>query len=292
MTFDQIKNTKAFGYTVALHILLLLAFIFVKYNTVALPPLPNTNLIELETISVALGVDNNGMGIAPPEMVMGMPAPPATPRTESGSTSGEAAASQNDQLANDNQNDNIATVNHPSAKPIVRRTQAIPTTKPNAAVNTKPDTKPNNTASTNTKPAANVQQAKYTFDGSTGPGGNGATENSKGATNRGDGDGEGLKGKPGGDPNSLNFSGGVSGRTIVARPDSRVDGNIKGTVAVKVYVDREGTIIRYTVQSAANSELLAVVAQKIRRIKFNKSKDAPLTQNGVIYLNFKSGAGR
>jgi outer membrane biosynthesis protein TonB len=308
VNFDTLKNTKAISYTLAIHLILLLIFFFVKYKSVALPPMPAEELIELET--VALGTADNGFGIDPPEMVMGMPAPPATPTGEQSSAAHNNAAAagyQTEVEKEDFDNDDVASVDHVDAAPVLKKSGSPnnpkptepakkknnpiqPTAKKESTKATTTKQQSTNTAAASSKPAQ--QQAKYTFEGGNGPGGNGADKNAPGAQNRGNGTGEGMMGRPGGDPNSMNFTGGITGRSIVARPDNKAEFRDGGTVKIKVWVNPQGQIIRYNILSAKNAAIRAIAEQKIKSVRFNKSEDAPAEQNGILTFNFKAGSGR
>lgn len=309
MNFNFLKNTKAISYTAGIHLLLLLIFFFVKYRSVALPPPPADELIELET--VALGTDDNGFGVDPPEMMVGMPAPPATPAGESSANTNEpsaGAANQTEIESDDDEHDDVTTVEHPSAAPVLRRSGSPANPKPaepvrksntNAKVDKKKEpvknatNKNNNTNTTRTSTARTTQpQAKYTFDGANGPGGNGAEQNAPGSRNRGNGTGEGMMGRPGGDPNSMNFTGGITGRSIIVRPDNKAEFRDGGSVKIKVWVNREGQITRYNILSAKNATIRAIAEQKIKGVRFNKSPEAAAEQNGILTFNFKAGTGR
>lgn len=305
MDFNILKNTKALSYTLGIHLVLLLIFFFVKYESVALPPPPPEDLIELET--VALGVDNDGFGIEPPEMMKGMPAPPATLPGDAGANAGGAeAANQTEIPQNDDEHDDVATVDHPSAAPVIRSSGNPNNPKPTTVTNnrntsartqsttnnTNTNKNKNNSTSQSNSNRTAAQQAKYTFDGANGTGGNNAPENAPGSRNRGDGQGNGMKGQPGGDPNSVNFSGGITGRNIVAYPSPQAEFKDGGRVTIKVWVNREGTIIRHEIQSAKNAALRAIAEQKIRSVKFNKKPDAAVEQSGILTFNFKAGTGR
>lgn len=277
----------------------------------ALPPPPADELIELET--VALGNDGAGFGIEPPEMVMGMPAPPATSTGESNADAGEVSPGEANHAeieSAQDEHDDVATVEHVSAAPVIKKSGKPTNPKPIEPVkkNNTPVKKPepakvvaktatqkttNNNATTKTTNIKPTQaQAKYTFEGANGPGGNGADQNAAGAKNRGNGTGEGLMGKPGGDPNSVNWEGGVSGRSIVARPDSKAEFRDGGVVRIQVWVNRDGQITRHKILSAKNATIRSIAEQKIRGVRFNKKPDAAAEQNGILVLNFKAGSGK
>lgn len=301
MTFESLKNTKALSLTVGIHLLLLLIFFFVKYQAVTPPALESFD-VELTT---ALGTSDNGLGIDPAEMVMGAPAPPATTAEAGSAADGgntEASSSSESDINQDETNDEVAATEHAHSTAVLKR--AVTNNKtPNPATpvahnRTNTPTQPsNNSNSRNT--AANINNGaprnatpKYSYTGSNGPGGNGADQNAPGATSRGNGTGNGQQGKPGGDPNGLSYSGGVNGRSIVAGPDNRAEFREGGRVSIKVWVNRDGTITRYSILSAANSTIRAIAAQKVKAIRFNRLPSAPLEQNGVIVINFKAGTGR
>lgn len=302
MTFENVKNTKALSLTLGIHALLLLAFFFVKYQSVA-PPELQTFDVELTT---ALGTSDNGLGIDPAEMVMGAPAP-LTATADAGSSADggntEASSSSEADINQDETNDEVATTEHAHSTAVLKRAVTNnKTPNPNTPVsNNRPNNKPpqpsnnsnsrNAAASTNTGARSNATP-KYSYNGSTGPGGNGSNQDAPGATSRGDGTGNGLKGKPGGDPNGLSYSGGVNGRNIVASPDKRAEFREGGKVSIKVWVNRDGAITRYSILSAANSTIRAIAEQKVKAIRFNKLPSAPVEQNGVIIINFKAGTGR
>lgn len=309
VNFEAIKNGKALAYTLGIHGVLLLLFFFVRYKSVALPQPPAEELIALE--AVALGTDLDGMGIEPPEMIMDMPAPPNTPSVADASSSSKESGEESnfaEEASNDELHDDVSSTVHTSSAPVLRQSgNPNQTARNNLNRNTNNDrrqnervvrrnTSPrnNNTStSTNTRNTATQQpQAKYTYDGAQGTGGNSADQNAAGASSRGNGSGQGLMGRPGGDPNSFSFTGGITGRKIVARPDPGAEFKNGGTVRIKVWVDKEGNILRYNILSATNANIRAIAEQKIKGVRFDKKPDAASEQSGTLIFNFKAGTGR
>lgn len=295
MTFEQIKNSKALAWTVLVHGILLLLFLLVKYQTYTSPSLEDFNL----ELVANLGTSDNGLGIDQPEL-MGDPAPPeAAASAESGGMDNPLEESATSTSTDVDQDDVVATEN-PDAAPVLRRTaNPRPSTATNnrtttrtTPTNTRATNRPTRTQTSNSAGATSTAaQPKYTYAGGTGTGGNSASQNRAGG-NEGIGTGDGDMGTPGGSPTGLSYSGGVNGRTIVARPSNAAEFRNGGRVAIKVWVDRNGNITRYNILSAANSTIRSIADQKIKAVRFNKAPNAPVEQSGTIYLNFKAGTGR
>lgn len=310
MTFEQSKRWKAIGWTVGLHALLLLILFSIKYTTYTAPQLDE---FELELVA-NLGTSDNGFGIDQPEM-MGDPAPPEM--------AAPADASPNEVVTptpptpTETRSTEIEETPHIDAKEIPTPTADIPvvkkvekpvekkavTVKPDVATKSKKEpketpktepvvkTEPKPKATTSNSSATNGTNTsnnppKYTFQGSNGTGGNGASRNVAGG-NQGIGTGDGDMGTPGGNPKGLSYSGGVAGRKMVSKPDNQGEFSEGGTVKVKVWVDRDGKITRHQIISAGNSAIRAIAEDKIRAIKFNSDADVPPEQNGIIIFNFK-----
>lgn len=88
------------------------------------------------------------------------------------------------------------------------------------------------------------------------------------------------------DTNSINYLGGISGRNIVAYPSPQAQFKEGGMVKVKVWVNRDGDIIRHEVQYSENATLRSIAEQKIRNVKFNRKPDAAVEQSGILTFNF------
>lgn len=94
--------------------------------------------------------------------------------------------------------------------------------------------------------------------------------------------------QPGDEPNSFSIIGGITGRRVVSYPNPKAEFNDTGRVTIKIWVNRDGMIIRHDVQSAKNATLRAIAEQKIVSVRFNKNKEAPVEQSGILIFNFKA----
>ena len=110
----------------------------------------------------------------------------------------------------------------------------------------------------------------------------------------------GDKGNPNGDPNTSGYygnggSGGngnyrLGGRAALTKPKERQDCNEYGRVAIKIWVNRAGKVIKaeYTPKGTTNSaQCLRIPALKAAKAtKWSPKADAPATQIGKIIYNF------
>ncbi len=273
MTFEQIKNSKALAWTVAVHALLLLLFITFRYTLPAQPQEPEEMLME-----VNLGTGDEGFGNDQPEI----PEDPAPPEA--------AVAVSSTQTTQEENNKEVLTTDKAEAPAIINKPKV--NNKPS-----KPDTKPteknipNKVATNNTTSNANktqVQKPKYTFPNSNGSGGNSAANNRPGG-NEGIGSGNGDMGRPGGVPGGktyVGFSARLGDRKLVGRPDPKADFNVYGKVKVAITVNRQGKIVNYRITSG-DAALRRLVEQKIQAVRFNALPNAPVEQFGELTFDFK-----
>lgn len=281
MTFEQQKNSKALAWTVGVHLLLLLIFIFSKYT---LPAQPAPQDMGME---VNLGTTEDGSGTDQPQ---DMEDPAAATAAVAMSPAASAASSEKE----------INTTDDETA-PAVNITPPKPTAKPNkqptpATAVKKPATTPNNATAAKAAPA---QSPRYVYQGGTGKGGNSAAENAPG-TSEGIGNGNGDMGVPGGTPGASNYTGtpgagggssmrvSIAGRSLVSRPDPKAEFKEGGQVVIHVTVNREGQITDSRVVRAANATIRALALKKIQSVKFNKSDSAPAEQFGDITFDFRA----
>ncbi|GEM_PF-1984203 len=99
----------------------------------------------------------------------------------------------------------------------------------------------------------------------------------------------GIAGAPSKMGNNIHFSGGVPGRAIVAGFDRKAEFTEGGSVKIKIWIDRDGKIIRYQVYSASNAAIKNIAEQKIKGLRFNKMRDAPQEHSGMLILKFRAG---
>jgi outer membrane biosynthesis protein TonB len=267
-------QAKALAWTLGIHALLLLLFFLVRYSV----PQSQPQQEELG-MEVNLGTDADGSGDDQPESP-GDPAPSVVAAAGGGSvqSSDDADLERTDDA-------DAAEIPTPTRKPAV---QARPTRQETKSA-------PNNTTAAtanNTTP----RRARYVYQGSTGPGGNGA-QSERNGTSEGNTTGPGDRGVPGGTPGATNYEGSpgngtggightLTGRRIIA---PRLEGSFRngGTVRVRVTVNRDGAIVNSTVVSGTG-ELLALAREKLRLIRFSAAPDGPVEQIGTLTFVFKT----
>lgn len=275
---NNLINNKAALWTVGVHVLLLLLFILIKYSS----PVMAVTQPDMG-MEVNLGTDADGSGTDQP-MVVGDPAAERAARQFH-------AAQQNQDAAKDIMQSDDADA--PAVKPV----------QPNTAKNhnNSQTTTQNNSRSTQQQATSNtrVQQQKprYVYNGSTGPGGNGATADKPG-TGEGNTTGNGDRGVPGGTPGAANYTGtpgsgngGIShtlgGRTISPSIFS-AEFHEGGKVVAQVTVDRDGNITNILIKSSPSNELTRIAKQKLSQAKFSKSTGSEPQQFGTVTIVFKA----
>jgi TonB family protein len=273
---DITIKTKASAWTVGVHVLLLLLFIFWKYS------LPETNVVEDAGMEVNLGTDDNGSGDDQP-MSINAPAPDKT------NNKYQSAAKQNEGMKDMQRSD------EPDA-PAIGPVSSTNNTRRNADIqndhrnrNTQQQVSDNNNRQ--------QQQPRYTYHGATGQGGNSAASNAPG-TNEGNTTGPGDRGVPGGTPGAANYTGnpgngnGGMSHTLGGRDISpaRFEASFRegGKVLVQVTVDRDGNIISKRIKSSPNAELSRIAMQKLAEARFSKSANAAPEQIGIVTIVFKA----
>lgn len=270
---DKAIDYKAAGWTVGIHLVLLLVFFFITYEPAPVVP------VEDMGMEVNLGTAADGYGTDQP-MSLGDPAP-----DNAANTSLSSAASTD--LPAD-----ILESNDPDA-PTVNTSEGNNTNTDNNNLN-------NSDRARSDKPANNnkpEQKARYVYGGSSGTGGNSAPADADG-TNEGNTSGNGDRGVPGGTPGADNYEGipgsgngishNISGRSIVAFPPRDAEFKEGGRVRVRITVNKLGIITNTRIESSSNSELNVLALKKIGSIRFNKSNTAPEEQFGYITFVFKT----
>jgi outer membrane biosynthesis protein TonB len=276
-------NYKALSWTVGVHVVLLLVFALWKFGT----PATAAPVIE-PGMEVNLGTSNDGSGTDQP-MDTDDPAPEVALNSRTSATeeaAGERAIEQSDDV------DAPAVT---PVKPVTKPRKPVPET-PKPVVRTPPG--PQQQATASNTPAAQTQKPKFVYQGSTGRGGNGATENRAG-TGEGNTSGPGDRGVPHGTPGASNYTGspgpgtgGIShslgGRNIVTFPPKEAEFRQGGRVVVRVTVNRDGRIVNKEVVKITNPELRSIALRKVDLVKFNRSETAPTEQFGNITFVFKT----
>lgn len=284
--FESKKNVKAGGYTALVVGLLLVIFFFVRWS---LPPLPEPPVEE--GIEVNLGSSDAGMGTDQP-FEPGSPAP-----AEQQAYTPPAPTPVHEEPAKE-----IAEDNEPDApvikKPTITKPEATKTPEKDV-VKSKPVKKP-----VETPPAPAVVRPKAVFKGvnGTGTGGNEADTYKKGG-NQGIAGGQGDQGRPGGNPNSDNYTGGGKGsggisvksglgnRKVTGWPKLTDDFDEAGKVNVAVKFGPNGRAIDANIvikgTTTASPQLKEIALRKAKELKLNVDANAVEEQIVVFELVFK-----
>ncbi len=285
--FESNKNLKAGGYTLLVCGLLLCIFIFVRWS---LPEEPE--LLFDEGIEVNLGSSDEGFGDDQP-FEPGSPAPNSrqsyTPPTPTPAVAEQVKDIETD--ASDEEAPAVTTpkVVSPNATKVAEKEVAV------KKVNAKP---------AETTPAPPVQKPKTQFKGvnGTGTGGNEADSYQKGG-NQGIAGGTGDQGRPGGNPDSDNYTGGGTGngsgigivgglgnRRVTNWPKLTDDFNEIGVVNIAVKFDKNGKAVEASVVPRGTTggiNLQNIAKRKAMELKLNVDPNSPETQTVTFKMNFK-----
>ncbi|CAL1517595.1 hypothetical protein [Chitinophaga sp. MM2321] len=286
------KNIKAFGVTIGVHALLLVAFLFAGFS--APPPLPDQDL----GMEVNLGTSDEGMGDVQP----------LNPNPPSAAAPTPVPAESNTATAKDNsEQQDIATQDDEEAPEIIRKPEK-PVEKPKEfpkKLDPKPTTKPVKKPADNPPtPAPPAPKPKAVYAGGTNTGAN----SGNGANGSNNSTGEGNTGKPGdrgqinGDPNAKGYTGGglgggrsdfhLNGRNLISRPQVTFDGTESGYVAINIKVNQQGDVISATFSmkgsTLSKAQLIDIARKAATQLKYNANAEAPEEQFGTIRFFFKA----
>lgn len=286
--FESKKNLKAGMYT-ALVCGVIVAVCLISF---ALPPIPPPPVDE--GIEVNLGNSDVGSGTDQPFE----PGPPAP--TNQTAYIPPAPVTAKDDAVKDIETDD-KDVDAPEIKkpPVVKKEatrvpeKEVVKTKP--VSNPKPDVPP-------TPPAPKPKILMPKGSSGSGTGGNEADSYKKG-TGEGTGNGQGDQGRPGGNPDSKNYTGGgtgtsgvriangLSGRSITRVFKYQDDFNENATVAVDVRIDKNGNVISagYQLRGSTTSESFYKdkAIEIVKKSKFNAAPGGPDEQTGTVLVNFR-----
>jgi outer membrane biosynthesis protein TonB len=275
---QQTDKTKAWVWTIAVHILLLLFFLLFSYS------IPDSETMVPDMgMEVNLGTSDDGSGDSQP-MDEDDPAPNRAASARKVAAAEHAATKE---MEHTDEADAPAVANQQKKNTDTRNRTQTETKKSN--------NRQTNATANNTTPA---QSPRYVYQGGTGKGGNSAGANAPG-TGEGNTTGPGDRGVPGGTPGAANYTGnpgtgngGISHnldkRSIVAFPPPDADFKEGGRVVVRITVNRQGNIVGKQVVSASNGELRGIALRKLDKVRFNKKDDAPEEQFGNITFVFKT----
>ena len=257
-TTQHKRTISAWVLTLIIHALILFVLLWWRYQ------LPTPVLKEEELgMEVNLGVDENGFG-------------------DQQTLASEAPANQQD-LSTASPNNSIDFPTTDQDAPAISTTK-VPVNQRLSA----------NSAQRNA--ANNLVKPKYILSGALGKGGNNTMGDESGAS-EGNTQGAGDRGVAGGLSGSKNYTGSpgqgaggvkpeLEGRAIVAYPAPEAFFRESGKVVFRITVNREGVITNKQIVSCDNPELRSIALQKIARVRFNKSADAPVEQFGKITFAF------
>ena len=284
--FESKKNVRAGSYTIGIIALLLVFFLFVRWTMPIHPPIPLD-----EGIEVNLGNSDAGLGENQPLL----PGPPAK-QDQQAYTPPKQTVAENQDVKDVETNDKDADAPEIKKPPVVKpEAKKIP--EKDVVKNTpKTTTQP----VTNPTPAPPKPKAQMKTQSGDGTGGNDADSYKKGS-NQGIAGGTGDQGKPGGDPDSKNYTGnggrgnsgvqitkGLQGRRFVKLPSFQDEFNENAKVAVDITVDGAGNVVSATYQprgsTTADAGYKAIAIRKAMQIKLNNTG---AESTGTIVFNFK-----
>lgn len=278
--FESKKNLRALLTTLGIHAVLLLLFFMLGFAVPTQTPPP----VE-EGIEVNLGNSDIGFGDVQP-LIPGDAGPeaesvnvPPRPQTASAEQEPEKELSERDDA-------DAPEVKKPVTTKVENK--KLPSETP-AVVNSKPS----NQTVRNPTPAPPKPKALY--GGGTGTGGNNADAYND-SRNQGIAGGTGDQGKPGGNPNSDNYTGsGGSGRggpTVTSGNRKIVNyysftGDLdRATVFANIRVSPEGkgSFVSFAQGSTSRSQAYATaITQYLRNIQFDRSTDASMVVVRFIF---------
>lgn len=276
---QQSINIKASVWTVAVHVVLLLLFFFIKYNTITEQPLQELGM------EVNLGTDADGSGTDQP-MITEDPAPDNREANNVTVATPQETNTEKEVLKTEEPDAPVINTKPAETKKPVRNTVVAEKQKQTTKTNTQ-----------TTQPAQpKPQQPRYVYNGGIGRGGNSAATNKPG-TGEGNTTGSGDRGVPGGTPGASNYTGtpgrgGIShtirGRSIIAFPPPEADYKEGGKVVIRVTVNKDGEIVGKQVKSFSNAEIKNIALRKLDKVKFSKRTDSDEEQFGDITFVFKT----
>jgi hypothetical protein len=283
--FESKKNVKAGTYTVVICSALLTILLFVRWT---LPVLP-TPVVE-EGIEVNLGNSDMGQGNDQP-FLPGHPSPSnETAYVPPRQTVSEPEPAKD--VATDEKADNAPEIKKsPVVKPEAKKIPEKDIVKTTPKKVEQPVTNP--------APPAPKPKAQMKGISGTGNGGNDADTYKPGG-NEGIAGGHGDQGRPGGDPDSKNYTGGgkgnsgvsiskgLEGRRFTHLPSFQDEFNENAKVAVDIKVDAQGNVISAVYQprgsTTGEADMKDIAIRKALQVKFNSSGDESV---GTIIFNFK-----
>ncbi len=283
--FEAQKNIKAGSYTAGICAALFILFFFIRWTTPTFPQ-PATE----DGIEVNLGNSDAGLGTDQP-LEPGEPAP----REQQHYTPPQPVAEK------ENIKD-VETDDREEDAPVIKRPVVAKPDATKIADKDEKEKRPVKVTQPTAVPTPAPPKPKAVFKGASGngTGGNEAETYKKGG-DEGIAGGHGDQGKPGGDPDSKNYSGnggtgksgvsisrGLQGRRFSGLPSFEDDFNENAKVAVDIRVDETGKVTSAVYQprgsTTGSATLKNIAVRKALQIKFNAGGEESL---GTIVFNFR-----
>lgn len=286
--FESKKNMQASLYTALVCGVILGLCIVMSWT---LPPLPEKPIDE--GIEVNLGNSDLGSGTDQP-FEPGSSAP----------TNQQAYVPPAPVTAKDDNVKDIETDDKDEDAPVIKKPPVVKKEATKVPEKEVVKTKPVKNPQPEAPPTPPAPRPKALMKGvsGTGSGGNEADSYKKG-TGEGIAGGQGDQGRPGGNPDSKNYTGGgkgnsgvriasgLSGRSLTRVFNYQDDFNENATVAVDVRIDKSGNVIsaNYQLRGSTTSESFfkEKAVEIVRKSKFNAAPSGPDEQTGTVLVNFK-----
>lgn len=285
--FESKKNLQATVYTA----LVCGAIVAIGLISWALPPLPQPPIDE--GIEVNLGNSDMGSGTDQPFE----PGPPAP-------TNQVAYVPPAPVTAKDDAVKDIETDDKDEDAPVIKKPTVVKKDATKVPEKEVVKTKPVSNPKPEAPPVPPPPKPKALMKGSSGSGtgGNEADSYKKGGS-EGIAGGQGDQGRPGGNPDSKNYTGGgrgnsgvriasgLSGRSLTRVFKYQDEFNENATVAVDVRIDKSGNVLsaNYQLRGSTTSESFfkEKAVEIVRKSKFNATPNGPDEQTGTVLVNFK-----
>jgi outer membrane biosynthesis protein TonB len=283
--FESKKNVKAGTYTLLICGGLLVILLFVRWTLPALP-VPSVD----EGIEVNLGNSDMGSGDDQPFL----PGPPA-PANQTAYVPPKVTTAEPESVKDVETDDKAEDAPEIKKPPVIKPDAKKIPEKDVAKTTPKKIDQP----VTNPTPPAPRPKAQMKGVSGTGTGGNEADTYKKGG-NQGVAGGNGDQGRPGGDPDSKNYTGGgtgnsgvsiskgLEGRRFTKLPSFQDEFNENAKIAIDIHVDGQGNVTAATYQprgsTTADASMKEIAIRKAYQIKLNSNGDESI---GTIIFNFK-----